>query len=140
MEYFGKNCTYLLGKWDYEDDEKENPPVLTYCKHTENKNKFEGNCNEHMCPLSKEFKENIKISIFKEKIKNIDLEIIKLRKMRDIEINKAHDKYHENYWKEKNKLEELQGQCSHKFGPWIGYGIEKRTCDICGYFEIDNVR
>ncbi len=38
------------------------------------------------------------------------------------------------------KITAIQQTCDHKFGPWIGYGIEERTCKICGYSEIDNVR
>ncbi len=58
MNWFGKGCEYLIAQW--EDDEivggpdyQECEPVLVFCKHPNNPQDVEGNCNPTICPLGK---------------------------------------------------------------------------------------
>ena len=60
-EWFGKDCKYLSGMWEYENDtyqltcEKQDyEPIRTFCENKKNKIKCEGNCNKLDCPLLKE--------------------------------------------------------------------------------------
>lgn len=56
-DYFGKGCKYLTGQWEDEAvDEKaeeHGPPVINHCKHPEQKEDVEGNCNPSDCPKMK---------------------------------------------------------------------------------------
>jgi len=52
--WFGKDCKYFCGQWEENEitggsDYKEYEPVLTFCNHESNPDKYEGNCNERLC-------------------------------------------------------------------------------------------
>jgi hypothetical protein len=34
-------------------------------------------------------------------------------------------------------VSDIQGECTHKWGPWSGAGATRRTCKICGKVEHD---
>jgi hypothetical protein len=57
-EWFGKNCTFQCCQWEESEetggpDYKESEPNLVFCKHGQNPDNFEGNCNRILCPLAK---------------------------------------------------------------------------------------
>ena len=56
IKWFGKGCGYQCCRWEENEetggpDYKEARPALVFCNHKQNKNDFEGNCNERLCPL-----------------------------------------------------------------------------------------
>lgn len=64
--YFGHNCKYFIGKWSDEDDpdHKKYRPEICFCNHSENENRYEGNCRYGICPLkNKNFISAIKCKI-----------------------------------------------------------------------------
>lgn len=48
---FGKDCSYQTAQLDENGD-----ITLVYCNHVDNKNDYEGNCNENNCPFNKKEK------------------------------------------------------------------------------------
>ena len=57
IKWFGRGCGYQCCKWEYNKETggpeyKEADPVLIFCNHPTNSDKYEGNCTEKLCPLS----------------------------------------------------------------------------------------
>ena len=53
--WFGQGCHYQCCQWEETvetggPDYREADPSLIFCKHIQNKDNFEGNCNEQLCP------------------------------------------------------------------------------------------
>lgn len=57
--WFGKDCCYQIctyeGWWTEEGyEEDKSSPILIYCRHENNEEDCEGNCNRFQCPLIRE--------------------------------------------------------------------------------------
>lgn len=52
--YFGKGCNYFVGQWhsgQWQKNNEEGSPEISFCNHNENEYEYEGNCCELLCPL-----------------------------------------------------------------------------------------